>query len=442
MRITLPATRRPHRHDARHRPARGRRGEDPQDAGRALREDEHEVTATRRRRRRCGCSGAPFDVLVVDNLMPELTGLDLVRELQASVPEAGAAADADDDGARAPSRAPIEAMKLGALDYLQKPFEVDELLVSGAPRARATAAPHAAALPARRARGGVRPLRHRRPQPGDAGRDRAGRARRASRSSTVLITGETGTGKELVARAIHDRSAAARASRSSRSTARPSRRRCSRPSCSATSGAPSPARSTHKKGRFELADGGTIFLDEIGDIAPACRPSCCACCRSASSSRSASERTLKVDVRVIAATNRDLRQMVARRPVPRGPLLPPQRDPDRACRRCASAARTSRCSSSTSSARIAARSASASTASTTAPSTAARRYDWPGNVRELENTIERAVVLATGPTIGRATSSAEPGAPAKARACRRRACTRTWSGPSASRSAALRAAGA
>ena len=127
-------------------------------------------------------------------------------------------------------------------------------------------------------------------------------------------------------------------------------------------------------------------------------------------------RPTKVDVRVIAATNSDLAQMVADGRVPRGSLLPAQRHPDRSCRRCAIAATTSRCSCSTSS--------SGSAASwcprgprMTVSQQAMRRlmaYAWPGNVRQLENAIERAVALSGGRDADRA------GRPAARRAGGRR----------------------
>ena len=109
--------------------------------------------------------------------MPELSGLDLIRELVASTPE-GERPQILMMTAHATVESAIEAMKLGALDYLQKPFEIDELLVVVAARARAPAAAHRAPLPAQRARRAVRPLRHRRPQPRDAGGDPARRAGR------------------------------------------------------------------------------------------------------------------------------------------------------------------------------------------------------------------------------------------------------------------------
>ena len=96
--------------------------------------------------------------------MPDRTGLDVIRELAASTPEAERPAIVMMT-AHGSIESAVEAMKLGARDYLQKPFEVDELLVTGAARPRGSARPHRAALPAERARRRVRSLRHHRPQP-------------------------------------------------------------------------------------------------------------------------------------------------------------------------------------------------------------------------------------------------------------------------------------
>ena len=177
--------------------------------------------------------------------------------------------------------------------------------------AKATAAPHELA-------------RRRRHAPGDDAPQRPLRARRASRPrcrrssqviekvadtpSTVLITGESGTGKELVARALHERLAARGQARSSRSTAPRFPRRCSSASCSATRRARSPARSATKPGRFELADGGTLFLDEIGEIPLELQAKLLRVLQEREFERVGGTKTIKVDVRVVAATNRDLEQ--------------------------------------------------------------------------------------------------------------------------------------
>ena len=146
--------------------------------GRALRDRGPPGRRARRTRARPGgcIADEAFDVLIVDNLMPGMTGLELIRDVVASVPERerpqivmmtahATVADA------------IEAMKLGALDFLQKPFEVDHLLVTVSRAIEHQRLRTAAPLPAQRARRGVQPLRHRRPQPDDAGGDPPRRAR-------------------------------------------------------------------------------------------------------------------------------------------------------------------------------------------------------------------------------------------------------------------------
>jgi DNA-binding NtrC family response regulator len=351
----------------------------------------HEVIATGSPREALKLVGErPFDLLVVDNLMPELSGLDLIREVVTAA-GAGERPQMLMMTAHATVESAIEAMKLGALDYLQKPFDIDEFLVVVA-RAieHSRLRTHHAYLITER----DEQFDHY----GIVGRSRAiqeviQKARLVAQSrSTVLITGETGTGKELVARAIHDWSAQREMP-------------LVRVNCAAlpetlieselfghVRGAFTGA-VTNKKGRFALADGGTILLDEIGVLAPAVQAKLLRVLQEREFEPLGSERTITVDVRVIAATNRDLAQLVGEGrfqedlyyrlnviPIVMPPLRERREDiaplVEHFVHRHASRAGK----------RIEGISDEAVAALTAAP--------WPGNVRELENTIERAVVLA------------------------------------------------
>ena len=151
----------------------------------------------------------------------------------------------------------------------------------------------------------------------------------APTDSTVLIRGETGTGKELIARALHDLS--------------PRRERTFvKLNCAAIpTGLLESELFGHEKGaftgaiaqkvgRFELAHQGTLFLDEVGDIPPELQPKLLRVLQEQEFERLGSTRTIRVDVRLVAATNRDLAQMVADGQLPQRPLLPPERVPGRA----------------------------------------------------------------------------------------------------------------
>ncbi|HEX4348593.1 MAG TPA: sigma-54 dependent transcriptional regulator, partial [Vicinamibacterales bacterium] len=277
--------------------------------GRALRDAGHEVleTTNPREAQRLLAERA-FDVCLVDNVMPALTGLDLIREYVGSTPE-NERAQILMMTAHATVESAIEAMKLGALDYLQKPFEIDELLVVVR-----------RALDHQRLRTEHRYLRSERDEQFDhygiIGRSKVMEAliRRAERvaetKSTVLITGETGTGKELVARAIHDRSAQRDMPLIKVNCAAIPETLLESELFGHVRGAFTGATTT-KKGKFALADGGTIFLDEIGTMNPALQSKLLRVLQEREFEPLGAERTERVDLRVIAATNRDLRQMVA-----------------------------------------------------------------------------------------------------------------------------------
>jgi formate hydrogenlyase transcriptional activator len=216
----------------------------------------------------------------------------------------------------------------------------------------------------------------------------------APTDSTVLITGETGTGKELIARAIHNLS--------------PRREHTFvKVNCAAIpTGLLESELFGHERGaftgaisqrigRFELANGGTIFLDEIGDIPVELQPKLLRVLQEQEFERLGSTQTVRVDVRLVAATNRDLEEMVAKRtfrsdlyyrlrvfPIQMPPLRERQEDIPALVRYFVQkhARRMNR------------------TVETIPADTLDLlvRYPWPGNIRELENLIERAVIVSPG----------------------------------------------
>jgi len=363
---------------------------------RALREAGHEVVETTRARdARRLLNERTFDLFIVDNVMPEVSGLDLIREIVASTPE-NERPQILMMTAHATVESALEAMKLGALDYLQKPFEIDELLVVVR-----------RALDHQRLRTDYRYLVSERDEHFDhyglIGRSRAmqdvvQRAELvADTKSTVLITGETGTGKELVARAIHDRSAQRDMPLIKVNCAAIPDTLLESELFGHVRGAFTGATTT-KKGKFALADGGSIFLDEIGTLTPALQSKLLRVLQEREFEPLGAERTEKVDLRVIAATNRDLRQMVTDGrfqedlfyrlnviPIHIPPLRERRDDIPALVEHFVTkhAQRTGRRIERIDDGVLA----------------MLQQYDWPGNVRELENTIERAVVLSTGPVI-------------------------------------------
>jgi transcriptional regulator with GAF, ATPase, and Fis domain len=219
----------------------------------------------------------------------------------------------------------------------------------------------------------------------------------ARTKSTILITGETGTGKELIARAIHYHSAQREMPLIKVNCAAIPASLLESELFGHLRGAFTGA-ATNKKGKFALADGGSIFLDEIGTMSASLQSKLLRVLQEREFEPLGSERTQKVDVRVIAATNRDLRQMVADGrfqedlyyrlnviPIHMPPLRERRDDipilVDHFMAKHAQRAGK----------RI----------DGVAPGVldVLRAADWPGNVRELENTVERAVVLSPGQII-------------------------------------------
>ena len=336
-----------------------------------------------------------FDVALLDVKMPQLSGLELLNAVKHRRPEVEVIMMTG----HATVETALAAVKAGAYDYLTKPFEDVELVA----RSVAKAAERKALFD--RNRELETQLRERTGTLPDGLVGTSGGIREVTRmidavaysSATVLVTGESGTGKELVARALHARSP-----------------RRAHPFVALNCGALTETlleselfghvkgaftgAQRDSKGLFDAADGGTIFLDEIGDIPPPTQVRLLRVLQEGEIKRVGSADSVRVDVRVIAATHRDLPKLVKsgkfredlfyRLNVINVPL-PPLRDrvedipllSHHFLRRYAE--------------RLSKKVRSVSPEAIDLLS----GYRWPGNVRELENAIERAVVLCRGDSI-------------------------------------------
>ncbi len=338
-----------------------------------------------------------IDLVLTDLRMPRVDGMALLREVQridTQLPVIMLTAHGTVDNA-------VEALKLGAIDYLTKPFDQAEIrnVVRKALRTRDLAQ---ADVPSEQ-----RP-------PGAAGATGGARYgligqsarttevyalldRVADSPTTVLVTGESGTGKELIARALHDNS-----------------RRRDKPfikvNCAAIPkdlveselfgyerGAFTGA-VTSKPGRFELADKGTLFLDEIGELPLDMQVKLLRVLQESEFERVGGIKTIRVDVRLVAATNRDLKKEIAQgafredlyyrlNVVPIA--LPALRE------RASDIPLLVEFFLEKFNQRL------RKQVTGVTPEALARltAYGWPGNIRELENVIERAVLFADGPKV-------------------------------------------
>ena len=324
-----------------------------------------------------------IDAVVTDLRMPGMDGMQLLQQIGARFPEVAVIMMT----AHGSVPLAVEAMKAGAADFVLKPFDKQEILYTV--RKVLAAAPHAEEKAAAAGSGALL---------GDSEAMREverllGRA--AAGDATVLLRGESGTGKELAARALHQRS----------------RRRAGpfvKVHCAALpealleselfgyeKGAFTGAAS-RKPGRVELAEGGTLFLDEIGDITPAVQVKLLRLLQDRAYELLGGTRTQSADVRFVAATHRNLEEMIKAGqfredlfyrlnvvPV----WLPPLRD------RSGDVARLVRhfC------AELAGERRGLELEPAALDLLVAQR--WPGNVRQLQNFIERLIVLSEGPVL-------------------------------------------
>ena len=329
--------------------------------------------------------GTPFDCIVSDLKMPGMDGVTLLREARAAGCEAALIVMT----AFGTVDAAVAAMKLGAFDFIQKPFDADKLamLVERAVQNTVLRSENEA-LRRSLTDGEQREI------VGDSPAMRVLRdtvSRVAPSNNTVLIQGESGTGKELLARAVHRASPRADRVMLCLTCAALSANLLESELFGHERGAFTGA-DRMRKGRFELADGGTLLLDEVSEIPLTLQAKLLRVLQERQFERVGSSVTRNVDVRVIATTNRNLADWVARKrfredlyfrltvlPVAVPPLRERREDIPALVQYFLT--------------RAAGRTHRSPLRVDDGAMRMLQEYDWPGNIRELENLCERASVL-------------------------------------------------
>jgi DNA-binding NtrC family response regulator len=337
---------------------------------------------------RAGLEAAKPDLILLDMVMPGEDGLGFLRSLRASGNQTPVLVVSALDSASTA----VEALRSGAQDYIVKGFDIEEL------RHRVASILQASSL-------GVENARLRRELVGDGQFGRMIGASSAMRSvfemaervaatdATVLILGESGTGKDLLAQEIHERSPRASGPFVAVNCAALPENLIESELFGYEKGAFTGA-AQQRKGKFELASGGTLFLDEIGDMNPVTQAKVLRALENRKIERLGGSQSIDVDVRVISATHRDLPAEIAAGKF-REDLyyrirvvtlkLPALREhAEDVPMLAASFVR-----------QLGARHGRESKLSREAIA-ALEKYSWPGNVRELRNAIERTLVLSSG----------------------------------------------
>jgi two-component system, NtrC family, nitrogen regulation response regulator NtrX len=326
-----------------------------------------------------------FDLIFSDVVMPGKSGLEFLEEIKS----AGVKAPVILISGQANIEMAVRATKLGALDFLEKPLSTDKLLVTVENALRLS-----------RLEDENRELKRRLGKHQLVGSGAAMRKllaqidRVAASEIRVCILGETGTGKELVARAIHDRSQRRDMPFITLNCAAVPAELIESELFGHEKGAFTGAAGRHI-GKFEQAEGGTLFLDEIGDMPVAMQAKLLRVLEESEIERVGGERPVKVNVRVVVATHRNLEELVAQNTFRRDlfhrvyvfPLfLPSLRErPEDFAELLAHFAR-----------QVASQNGWKEKEFAEDAIAMLQRYSWPGNVRELRNIVERLVLLAEG----------------------------------------------
>ncbi len=336
----------------------------------------------------------PVDVIITDLKMPRVDGMEVLRHASAhhpAVPVIMITAFGTVDNA-------VAAVKAGAFDYIEKPFEQEQIriIVNKAVKQAHLSRREARPLPAIDGgdlRGGF----------GLVGESPEMQAiysiinKVADTPSTVLITGESGTGKELVAKALHEHSSRKGGPFIKINCAAIPKTLMESELFGYEKGAFTGATSS-KPGRFELADGGTLFLDEIGEIPVEMQVKLLRAIQESEFERVGGIKTIKVDVRLITATNRDLEREIKEGnfrddlfyrlnvvPLPIPPLRQRSEDipllVDHIIAKFNDRLKKSVRGISEEAMRV------------------LKLHYWPGNIRELENVLERTILFSTGDRI-------------------------------------------
>ncbi|MDR1126286.1 MAG: sigma-54 dependent transcriptional regulator [Deltaproteobacteria bacterium] len=336
------------------------------------------------------CRERSFDLVLMDVRMAALSGIEALKEIRAynpAIPVIIMTAYSNVENA-------VEALKSGAYDYLTKPLDFDDLRLT-----LERAADHA------RLRDENHNLRQALAQGADAAGQIVGQSPAlrqlmemvraiAPSEATVLVNGESGTGKELVARLIHSGSGRAKGPYVAVNCAALSETLLESELFGHEKGAFTGAEK-RREGRFMAADRGTIFLDEIGEMPPAMQAKLLRALQEREIQRVGGDRAIKVDVRILAATNRDLeaeveagrfRQDLYYRLNVVSLTVPSLRERREDIPLLA--AHFLR--------KFAQKNGKAVKGFTPGAMDRLLKYAWPGNVRELENAVERAVVLLMG----------------------------------------------